>query len=137
MAQKTPELEIDVTEVVDYLKLNGGFAAALGEVVKRKITADAAKKHRIKVTTKELQKAADVFRIDSGLYKASEMQNWLKSNGLSVEAFEEYLETSLLVAKFKHALVTKVKPGKYLASAPIKDAVREMAYQDWFAKAAK
>jgi len=137
MPKKVAELAIDVAEVVDHLKLSGGFATALGEVVRRKITADAAKKHGITVSAKELQKVADVFRIDHGLYKASETENWLASNGLSVESFEEYLETSLLINRFKDALEAKANLKKYLSSGTVKDTVREMVYQDWFAKAAK
>ena len=137
MPKKTPGLEINVSEVVDHLKFTGGFASALGEVVKRKITAEAAKKQGIRVSAKELQKAADVFRIDQGLYKATETEKWLKSNGLSVQSLEEYLETSLLTSKFKHALEAKANVKKYLSSTTVKDNVREMVYQDWFSKAVK
>jgi len=135
--KKTPELQIDVAEVVNYLRLTGGFTTALAEVVKRRITADAAKKQGTTVSSKELQRAADIFRIDRGLFKAKDTEGWLKSNGLSLQAFEEYLETSLLVGKFKNELEKKTNLKKYISSAPVKDTVREMAYQDWFAKAVK
>jgi hypothetical protein len=137
MAKKAPELEIDVAEVVNHLKLTGQFQAALGEVVKRKITAQSAKKTGTRVSTKELQKAADVFRIDQGLLKASQTENWLKTNGLSMEAFEDYLETSLLISKFKDKLEAKASKKKYLSSPVVKNSVREMVFEDWFSKAAR
>jgi hypothetical protein len=134
VAKKTPEIDIDVAEVVDYLKLSGGFKSALGEVFRRKVTAEAAKRHRIAVSTKELQKAADILRADRGLHKAGDTEEWLASNGLSVDALEQFLETNLLISKFKGALEKKANLKKYHASSSVKDSVREMVYQDWWAK---
>jgi hypothetical protein len=134
---KGKEIEVSVAEVVDYLKLNGGFSPALGEVVGRKVTAEAAKKSKIRVTTGELQKAADVFRIEMGLLKAKDTEKWLKSSGISVEAFEEYLETNLLIQKFKNSLEKKASKKKYASSVAIKDAMREMIYDDWLKGAMK
>ncbi len=131
------EIEIAVAEVVDYLRITGRFAPALREVVQRKITAEAAKKSKIKVSNGELQKAADTFRVANGLTKASDTERWLKSNGITLEAFEEFLETNLLINKFKDALEKKTAKGKYLASQGIKESVKEMIYQDWLAKAMK
>ena len=101
---KLNEIEIAVAEVVDYLRMTGQFSPALREVVQRKITAEAAKKARMKVSNGELQKAADTFRVANGLNKASDTDAWLKSNGVSLEAFEEFLEANLLINKFKDAL---------------------------------
>jgi hypothetical protein len=131
------EIEIAVAEVVDYLRMTGQFSPALREVVQRKITAEAAKKSKIKVSNGELQRAADAFRVANGLNKASDTDRWLKSNGISLEAFEEFLETNLLVNKFKDALEKKTAKGKYLASPGVKESVKEMIYQDWLAKAMK
>ena len=134
---KTNEIEIAVAEVVDYLRMTGQFSPALREVVQRKITAEAAKKSRMRVSNGELQKAADTFRVANGLNKASDTDRWLKSNGVSLEAFEEFLETNILINKFKDSLERKTGKGKYLASTGIKESVREMIYQDWLAKAMK
>ena len=134
MAKKIPEIDIDVAEVVDYLKLSGGFKSALGEVFRRKVTAEAAKSHGIAVSTKELQKAADILRADRGLHKAGDTEEWLASSGLSVDALEQFLETNLLISKFKGALEKKANLKKYHASSSVKDSVREMVYQDWWAR---
>jgi len=134
---KGREIDVSVAEVVDYLKLNGSFSPALGDVVGRKVTAEAAKKSKIRVTTGELQKAADVFRIELGLLKAKDTEKWLKSSGISMEAFEEYLETNLLITKFKNSLEKKASKTKYASSAAIKEAMREMIYDDWLTGAMK
>jgi len=89
------------------------------------------------VSNGELQKAADTFRVANGLNKASDTERWLKSNGITLEAFEEFLETNLLINKFKDALEKKTAKGKYLASPGVKESVKEMIYQDWLAKAMK
>ncbi|MBW2092481.1 MAG: hypothetical protein JRI34_10230 [Deltaproteobacteria bacterium] len=135
--EKEKELEIAVADVVDYLRINGDFSPALLEVVQRKITVEAARKAKLKVTTKELQKASDAFRISQGLNKASDTNKWLESNGISLEALEEYLETNLLINKFKDVLQKKVSKRKYLESRTIKESVREMIYQDWLKKQMK
>ncbi|MBW1709190.1 MAG: hypothetical protein JRG97_10060 [Deltaproteobacteria bacterium] len=137
MAKREKEFEISVAEVVDYLRITGEFSPALREVVQRKITADAARKAKMKVTAKQLQKAADAFRIAHGLNKARDTNKWLKEKGISLEALEEYLETNLLIDKFKDALNKKVAKRKYLETQAIKETVREMIYQDWIKKEMK
>lgn len=134
MPRKEKEIEVAVAEVVDYLRITGQFAPALREVVGRKVAANAAKRKRIKVSTTELQKAADAFRAANGLSKASDTEHWLKSNGLSIEGFEEYLEISLLVNKLKDELNKKAGKTKYLSSPQIKESIKEMIYRDWLAK---
>jgi hypothetical protein len=55
----------------------------------------------------------------------------MKSIGITSEAFESFLETSLLVSKFKDHLAGQVDKKKYLALEGIADTVRELVYQDW------
>ena len=137
MPKSTPKPEIDVAEVLDYMRMTGTFAQVLSEVVKRKMTAQAAKDQGISVSVKELQKAADDFRVDRGLHKASETETWLQSNRLSLEALEEYLETNLLISKFQDLLEARARRHKYMPSRTVKNNLREMVYQDWLAKAVK
>jgi hypothetical protein len=131
MAKETKELEISVAEVVDYLRITGRFTPALREVVERKITAEAAKKKGLKVTTQKLQKASDTFRAIHGLHKSSDTKRWLKSNGISEEILEEHLETNLLISMFKDQLEKKTSKTKYLSSQAIKESLRQSIYQDW------
>ena len=131
MAEKTKDLEVSVAEVVDYLRITGGFAPALREVIARKITADAAKNKGLKITTQALQKASDTFRVAHGLHKSSDTKKWLKSNGISEETLEEFLETNLLISMFKDQLEKKTSKTKYLSSPAIKESIRDSIYRDW------
>ena len=136
MAQEK-EMEISVAEVVDFLRVTGRFLPALREVIERKVAVAAAKGKGLKVTTPELQKAADAFRLTYGMKKASATEAWLKSLGISVETLENYLETNLLISKLKDVLETKAAPQKYLSSPVVKDTIRGMIYQDWLGKQMK
>jgi hypothetical protein len=131
MMDKINNIEVSVAEVVDYLKITGQFAPALRAVVERKLAADAARNRGIKITTSQLQKAADTFRAAYGLNKATETESWLLSIGVSAETFEEYLETNLLVNKFKEELGKKANKAKYLSSPGLKESMKEFMYQDW------
>ena len=131
MAQKKNEIEVSVSEVVDYLRVTEEFVPVLGEVVERKITAEAARKRGIKVTKKELQKAADTFRAVKDLSKASETARWLKETGITVETLEAYLETNILISKFKDALEKKTSKAKYITRPGITESIRDMIFQDW------
>ena len=137
MAKSSPEIEVAVAEVVDYLRITGGFAPALREVVERKVTAEAAKKAGITVTKAQLQRASDAWRLANGLNKASDTEAWLSANGITVEALEDYLETNLLMSKLKDQLEKKTAKKKYLDSEGIKESVRQLIYEDWLAKALK
>lgn len=128
---KKKKIEVSIGEIADYLKMTGQFRGALSQVISRKVTAEAARKTRIRITTKTLQQAADVFRIVHGLRSAAGTKKWLKSEGLSVEAFEAYLETNLLISAFKDELEKKTGKKPYLSSPQIKATVKEMIYQQW------
>lgn len=128
------ELEVKVAEVVDYTKMNGSFALALQEVVKRKVTVAEAKKRELAVSDEELQKAADVFRSVNNLSTSSATQTWLEERGLTLDALEDYLESNLLIYQLKDQLVNEFDSEKYLASHRIQESIRKKAYQDWLAK---
>ena len=132
-AEKLNEIEINVAEVVDYLRITGQFTPALREVVERKFTAEEAKRRGIVVTDEELQQAADGFRFLHDLSKASDTEEWLKSTGTSLETFEQHLETNILMSKLKDELENKADKAPYLSSSEIQESVREMIFQEWLA----
>ena len=138
MAQKKQkQIDVSVAEVVDFLRFNGQFMSALHEVVERKLTVAAAKKKGLGVTKAQLQKASDAFRIVNGLNKAKDTEKWLAARGITIEGLEDYLESNLLISKFKDELEKKASKTKYYAEQSIKDSVRDMIYQDWLAKEIK
>lgn len=128
---KIDEIEVSVAEVVNMMRINNQFDAGLRAAILRRVTAEAARKSGITVSDEELQDAADIFRIDRGLHKSGDMKEWLFSKGISLDDLEQFLETSLLVAKFKDALERKADRAKYLDSPEVRTAVKEMIWQDW------
>ncbi len=124
-------MNVSVAEVVDYMRFTGQFLTGLREVVERKMAVATAGRKGLKITTQELQKAADAFRVVNGLNKASATEKWLSSRGITVEALEEYLQTNLLISKLKDDLEKKTAKTKYLNSPVVKETVREMIFQDW------
>lgn len=123
--------EVGVEEVVDYLRLTGQFKPALHEVITRKVAARIASEKGIKVTAKELQKAADAFRVTEGLHKVGDTNRWLKANGITLEALEEHLEANILVSKLKDVIEKDVPQSKVLTSEPVRTVVREAAFHDF------
>ena len=135
--KKNNEIEVAVAEVADFLRITGRFSRALREVVTRKVAVAAAKKMKFRVTTAQIQKTSDTFRMMHNLVRASDPKRWLRANGMTVEALEEYLETNLLINKLKDTLEKKTAKKKYLSSPLIKESVRELIYKDWLEKELK
>jgi hypothetical protein len=128
------EVTIKMKEVVDYSRLMGTFVPTLRNVVERKVTADAAKKGGIKISKEELQRGADTFRHVNGLNSAKATKEWMSRNGISQDFLEEFLETNLLVSKFKDKLVKEAERAKYLDHPKVKELLRNVVYQDWVAR---
>jgi hypothetical protein len=131
------ELEVNVSEVLDYMRIQGTFETALADVVRRKVTVAAAKKAGLKVTDKELQKGVDVYRIALGLHKAQDVKDLLASRGVSQEALEDFVETNLLIHAFKDQLEKKAEKNKYVGSPEVKAALRNVIYHQWVAQEMK
>ncbi len=134
MSVNLKEQEVEVQEVMDYTRFTGAFAASLREVVRRKMAACAAREKGLEVTDRELQKAADVFRTANNLTTVEETTNWLQGRGLDLDALENYLETNLLIYKFKEALTQEADQQKLLSLPVIRESLREMAYKEWLDK---
>ncbi len=125
------EMEVKVSEVVDYLRVTGQFSQALHKVIARKITVDTAREAGIEVTDEQLQKSADTFRHAHGLHKASDTEEWLKANGLTTESLENHLEENFLISSFKDNLENQANKADYLKVTEIEDTVREAIFHDW------
>ncbi|NOY81798.1 MAG: hypothetical protein GXP31_12450 [Kiritimatiellaeota bacterium] len=129
------EMEVTVGEVLNCLRINGQFATALRNVVQRKVVRAAAEEAGLSVSDEELQKAADGARAAAGLNKAEDTMAWLKISGLTPEVWEEWLETNLLISKFRDKLEAEADTAAYMAAPAVKETVRELVFQDWLAKA--
>lgn len=135
--EKANKIAVTDNDVVDYLKITENYQPTMHEVMERHITKEEAKRIGVTITEQELRSAIDAFRIFNNLGKASDIEGWLKFNGISWEAFEEYLETGLLISKFKDQLEKKTSMAKYLSLPAVKESIREMAYEDWLKKQLK
>ena len=125
------EMEVTVEEVVDYLRINDEFGNALSEVVTRKLASLAAQDLNLTVTDEELQNAADIFRASKNLHKAEDTEKWMKSIGITTEKLEEYLETGILVSKFKDYLEEQADKAAYLSDGVIRQRLRDLIFQKW------
>ena len=130
---KRNSIEVSPEDVQNYLRMKGQYGIYEQEVRERKMVSEAARKAGVKVSSGELQKAADGYRALMDLTKASATQNWLRKTGLSLDAFEEYLETNVLKSKFMDKL--EKSSTKYQKAKAVRQVAREMAFRDWLAKA--
>lgn len=101
------------------------------DVARRKITADAARKKGIKISDKELQQAFDIYRIANNLHKANKTEEWLKSRGITQEYLENFVETNLLIQRFKDQLENEADLKDYTSHPEIAAAIREKIYGNW------
>jgi radical SAM protein with 4Fe4S-binding SPASM domain len=108
------EIQPKTSEVLDFMRITGKLESVVEEMKKRRMAEKEAKSRGMKVTTAELQRAADVFRYSHRLTKAKAFRKWLEALEISLEEFEEYLETSLLIEKFKDALEIKARRNSHL-----------------------
>jgi hypothetical protein len=127
--KRAAKVEVTPEEVLNYMRMRGQYAQVVDEVRERKLVTDAARAAGIKVSGTELQKAADGYRALMDLNKASDTQRWFNDNHLTIEGFEDYLETNILKSKFMDKLEkssTKVRNAK-----PVRQAIRQLAYREW------
>jgi len=124
-------------DVVDYLKITGQFRSIKREVMERQIAREEARRIGLTVTEQELRTAADAFRLSNSLGETGDIEGWLKTSGLSRETFEEYLETGLLVSKFRDHLVRRTARAECLSFPKVRESLREMVYKNWLEKRLK
>lgn len=128
-------LQISVSEVVDFLRIEGGFSEALASVVRRKYLLRAADGAGIEATPEELQRAADAYRAMHGLHKAADTQAWMANNGITVDKLEKHLEENIRISKARDHIADECGPA--IAGAPkVKKLIRELAVEDWLARQA-
>ena len=131
-------ITITEQEILKQVKLSCQIPELIESITNRQVIAQAAAEAQIKITTEELQKAADEIRLASKLNNAEETFTWLKSNSLSVDDFEEMVYANVISGKLiQHLFADKVEPYFYenqlnYASAVIYEIVlgdRELAME--------
>lgn len=86
---------ITVTDFVRTLKLSGQFDALIEQIVRDRLTVQAAKKAGIQVTEADIQERANQFRRARGLHRAADTNKYLDAQHVSLDEFEAFLSDSL------------------------------------------
>ncbi|HJW56053.1 MAG TPA: peptidylprolyl isomerase [Burkholderiaceae bacterium] len=90
---------ISIEDFVRTLKLTGQFEGLIEQLVRDKLTARAAKKQGIPVSVQEIQERADQFRRIQGLHRATDMNHYLDTLGVTLDEFESFITESLYQEK--------------------------------------
>lgn len=107
-------LTIPADKILERLKISCQFSSAVRDAVSHQIINDVARREGIVVTDLELQQAADRFRIEYNLYNPEATWNWLQSNYLSGDDFEQLICESILTTKLiEHLFSDRVEPYFY------------------------
>jgi hypothetical protein len=128
-----PVVNVSVADVVSFLRIEGGFSEALGQVVRRRLLLAAADEAGIKASPDELQRAADVYRATHGLHRAADTESWMKSNGITLDVFEKHLEENIRISKMRDR-IAETDGAKAAASAPARALIRDIAVEAWLAQ---
>ena len=107
-------LQISPLEIFEHLKTSCKLAPVMQETIRRKIINDAAKTEGIVVSDRELQEAADNFRVQYNLYNPATTWEWLKRNYLTGDDFENLICESIVTSKLIQNLFgDRVEPYFY------------------------
>lgn len=90
---------ITTDDFVRTLKLSGQFAGLVEQLVRDKLTVQAAKKQGVSLSPDEVQERADQFRRVLGLHRAADTNNYLDSLGISLDEFEGFITDGLYQEK--------------------------------------
>lgn len=100
-------LNLTPKDLIHQLRLDCQIPNILSAIASRKIIVSTAASCGIAVEPEEIQQAADNLRVAKKLVKASDTLEWLKKHHLSINEFEELVQTNILAAKLAHHLFAK------------------------------
>ncbi len=107
-------ITITKEDILHQIKLSCKIPEMVEQIVTRKVITAAGEKLGIKITTEELQKAADRMRVMSQLNDVQATWKCLEKHGLSLDDFEEIVYMTLLFQKLTTYLFKdKVEPYFY------------------------
>lgn len=98
-------LTIDRAAIVEQVKLSGKIPEIVEGILARQAIAEAAAAIGIEITTEELQKGADRFRLAHNLHSSEETYKWLDKHGVSLDDFENMIQYNLTYLKLGTAIV--------------------------------
>jgi parvulin-like peptidyl-prolyl isomerase len=92
--------------LIKHLKLNGQYDTIIEDLVREKLTAQAARKSGVDVSPTEVQERADQIRRVRGLHRAVDMNRWLDQIGVTVEDLEDFITHMLYVERMQDAIAS-------------------------------
>ncbi|MGD1949202.1 MAG: peptidylprolyl isomerase [Leptolyngbyaceae cyanobacterium] len=107
-------LIITPKELFHQIKILAQIPALEDAIATRKIVQSTARSLEISVTPQELQQAADQFRHTNQLQNTQDTFDWLERHQLTVDDFEEIIQSNVLSTKLaEHLFAEKVEPYFY------------------------
>lgn len=111
MSKKLP---ISPAKCLEHLKISCKLAAVIQDTVYHQIIRDTACTEGIKISDRELQEAADNFRLQYNLSDPKVTWEWLQKNYLTGDDFEKLISESVVTAKLiQHLFDDLVEPYFY------------------------
>lgn len=105
------KIDITAADIVKRVKLSGKMPETLEKIIIREIIVSNCARIGIQIKSQELQKAADEFRLERKLQKATATWNWLKESYLFLDDFQELIYLNLLSNKLCERLFfEKIEP---------------------------
>jgi parvulin-like peptidyl-prolyl isomerase len=92
--------EISLDEVLKLARIHNSLPA-LDEKIEVELLKQAAKELNIEVTDEDLQAAIDQFRLNQGLYSASDTTAWLKRAGIELDDLEDLFAAKIIGGKIR------------------------------------
>lgn len=90
---------IDVADFIRTLKLTGQYEGLIEQLVRDRLTVQAAKKAGLRVSEEEIQERADQFRRVRGLHRAVDTNKYLDAMRVSLDEFEAFIIDGLYQEK--------------------------------------
>lgn len=106
---------ISSDDFIKLLRFTGRYDELMEDIIKDKLTIHAARKQGIEVSPEEIQDRADQVRRVRGLHRAVDMNQYLDSNGLSLEDFEQLIVEMLLHEKMNEQVGNEAAVEEYFS----------------------
>jgi parvulin-like peptidyl-prolyl isomerase len=132
MMTLSDRLTITPEELLHQIKMLAQIPALEEAITTRKIVQSTARSLGISATPQELQQAADQFRHVNQLQSTQATFDWLERHQLTVDDFEEMIQSNVLFTKVaEHLFAEKVKPYFYEYRLRFEQAVLyEVIFED-------
>jgi len=115
---------VTTDSLIKHLKLNGQYDTIIEDVVREKLTVQAAKKSGIEVSAEDVQQRADQIRRVRGLHRAVDMNRWLDQIGVTVDDLEQFIIHMLYYERMQERIVSDDAVEEYFSlNSPKFDAM--------------